>query len=521
MQDNGAVVAMYNEATERALLACAILEPRRVLPHCVQQGILPEYFHQVDHQLVWEALRHMYDHGELIDEVSVANELQGRGHGKLDQVWVNALMDVVDTATHFLQFCKDVQEHWRHREISKKERALREVAESPMPYEERMEQVRELATVISELTMVEDEESAETVSARNFERMQARRSGEVPAYSDQTIYWPNERWDEVFKPMDPLQGDNLQTICAASGEGKSSCARQIIYKNLTLGRRVVVFQLEGEREDLLNAMAVQESGCGLEEYVDPEVSDGKKDRFEACLGQIHKWLQDEMLFVFEKEMTVEGIEARVRQVVATYGRVDLIVVDYLQQVTTELARKFMKRNELVAYVSTQIYRLAKSLKSITLALVQMNRDYNRNSKAQAGWIAESSRIVMDSTGVLMFAWPDKYEEKLKDETGKYERTAGGKIKVEEHEIGDEVDPRPVVAYLIKRRQGRRATEAMRFHGKLMRYESLPPVGQRGRPKGALDKEKRAPRRTDSVYKAEFDEAAGQVTQLTGDEVDKF
>lgn len=500
----------HNTESERALLACALNEPMVVMPEMARHEFEPETFMVELHRQLWEGMKSLYDRGKLIDIVSLGNELVSLEYPvdviQLGQVAETAL----STWENYGQYLRDVKAHWRHRQMIKAQMKLRECLEQHMVYEERLEQVRLIGTEVNELTMVESEKGMLDVSGENLERMKQIRDGTLPPFSERTIYWPDDAWNEEFRPLDPVGVDNLQVICASSGEGKSSFARQMVYHNLKLGRRIVIFQLEGERDEVLNTIASQESGCGIDDYLEGRAPEDLMDAFEGVLMDLQDRIVNHQLFVYEEERTIEGITSRSRQIAATYGRVDCIVIDYLQLVETNTGRLKDFGNSMeayVAHVSTKTYHLAKELDTILLCLAQMNRNYERDAdRADAAWMRNSSRIVHDATGVLMFAWPSVYKTPLKDEeTGLQVRDKRGKKQWVEHEIGDDVEKRYIKAFQIKRRNGRKKMVPMMFWGTCTKFEPGVDSEHRGRPKGARDSKPRAKKKTKADLERQFAE----------------
>ncbi len=74
----------FNDAAERSVLGCILLEATRVMPLCLQAKINPKSFYVQAHQSVWSTMEAMYSRGNIIDSLSVESDLSTSG--KLDGI---------------------------------------------------------------------------------------------------------------------------------------------------------------------------------------------------------------------------------------------------------------------------------------------------------------------------------------------------------------------------------------------------------------------------------------------------
>ena len=257
----------------------------------------------------------------------------------------------------------------------------------------------------------------------------------------------------------------------------------MVWHNLRRGKRVLCFQLEGNPQGLYSVMASQMSEANSMVDKRREEPEEIRQAYLAALDEIEGWVLENRLFCFKKsDETVEGILAKAKQTRSQFGRVDLVMVDYLQIVDT--ARDFGGfREPQVSYIAKLLYQLGKQLNCPVLVPAQLNRNYNRNGAADIKWLRESAGIEQHADGIAISTWPDKDPN-------------GTKIEAREK--------RPIMDWQVKKRGGERRSCWMHFEARCQRFldAQVYDVG-------------------DTKAKKQARAGQGQMTQLTGDQVEKF
>ena len=165
------------------------------------------------------------------------------------------------------------------------------------------------------------------------------------------------------------------------------------------------------------------------------------------------------------------------------GKLDFIVIDYLQLITTENSRG--NRQEEVSKISRQLKTLAQELQVPILALSQLSRNLEgrENKTPQLADLRESGSIEQDAD-IVFFIYrrsdveeqdvADQLNEKLKEEQLQKEQ----KSKKEMLEV---------IVSIAKNRQGPLQDFDYHFYGHLCRFteqrEFRKPVGKRRRAQG--------------------------------------
>lgn len=179
---------------------------------------------------------------------------------------------------------------------------------------------------------------------------------------------------------------------------------QSIYKNAILeDKGVAVFSTEMSKEQLMSRLIADIAdmdGMKLnrKEYTPSQINQ-KIGASDYALNVMKKL--GENLFLFDGDMQVEKLKQECRKINRKHG-LDIILVDYLQNLRT--FKKFGSDNETsrVAYISKELTSTAKVTDSAMYALAQLNRECLKrtNKRALASDIKNSSEIEQDASIII-------------------------------------------------------------------------------------------------------------------------
>lgn len=423
---------VWSREAEEGLLACALRDAATVVPGCIQRGMTAESFHLDKHRTLWEALRGLYDRGEEIDEITVCAVLQALA--RLEEVGGQAevfrLGGVVDTTSAWRAYCGVVLDReLQRRALRLAEQTAAAAREPAGAFAELVERLQPVLTELGSLSLVEERENLRAVS----ERLRARaasvvaRGGELPEEDGDSavIRTPWAYFDEKYGPFS-AKDDGIVVVAARPSVGKSVWVRNLM-RHVVLHQDlpVVGFLLEMDREQWLDLMAAEVAGVNLK-----ALSDEPYDRLEAyrlaheALGE----LVDERLFLFDRDMTIEAIEARCRFLKQRVGEIGLVVVDYLQLIEIGGGgKRYQNRENEVAEISRRLKKLQKELGCVFPVACQINRSAEQGERdPRLSDLRESGAIEQDADRVIFLHRP-----KL-DHAGNVQQ--GGRRQVEVHFI---------------------------------------------------------------------------------------
>lgn len=209
-----------------------------------------------------------------------------------------------------------------------------------------------------------------------------------------------------FKQFDRLtnglHGGELIVLAARPGVGKSALAMNVVENVAKQGKTVAVFSLEMSNEQLMERMLSSMSTVPLE-----YIKSGQFPNRDSDLDKL-RIAQD----VISSSMHLYGndfanirpseIASQCRRQKAL-GGLDLVVIDYIQLMTSDTKRNFMSSNrqEEVANITRTLKLMAKELNVPVIALSQLKRDAEiRNIKGEKGGSSEPVLSDLRESGAI-------------------------------------------------------------------------------------------------------------------------
>ena len=181
-----------------------------------------------------------------------------------------------------------------------------------------------------------------------------------------------------------LHGGELIVLAARPGVGKSALSMNIVENVAKKGKTVAVFSLEMSNEQLVERLLSSMSTVPLEFIKNGQLPQGETDLSRLRMAQdlISSSMQlygNDYANIHPSEIT-----SQCRRLKAQHG-LDLVVIDYIQLMTSDIAGKNTSRQEEVQNITRSLKLMAKELDVPVIALSQLKRDAEiRNIKGEKG-----------------------------------------------------------------------------------------------------------------------------------------
>ena len=195
----------------------------------------------------------------------------------------------------------------------------------------------------------------------------------------------------------------LIILAARPSVGKSAFALNIALR--ACQKRdisIAFFSLEMSIEELMIRLYGLQSHISLSDIQKGNLTDSQL----ILLGNARQNLSRYRIYFDESNSTkIYDIRSKCRQL-AQRGELDLVIIDYLQLITTDLKGK--NRQEEVAQISRELKVLAKELKVPVIALSQLSRNVEtrEDKKPVLSDLRESGSIEQDADIVMFLYNPD-------------------------------------------------------------------------------------------------------------------
>ena len=222
-----------------------------------------------------------------------------------------------------------------------------------------------------------------------------------------------------------LQKSDLIIIAARPSMGKTAFAINIA-ENAAVrdGKCVGVFSLEMSRESLLLRLLCSQARVDSHKLRTGFLSREDYSKLVTGLGA----LVEAPIFIDDTPgISLSEMRAKCRRLQQSQGRLDMIIVDYLQLVAAAPpgggARRYENRTQEVSAISRGLKALAKEMRCPVVSLSQLSRaPENRtgNNRPQLADLRESGAIEQDADVVAFIFREEVYKQDDPDLEGKAE-----------------------------------------------------------------------------------------------------
>ncbi|MBX6312722.1 MAG: replicative DNA helicase [Isosphaeraceae bacterium] len=433
-----------NLEAEQGVLG-GILRDNEVL-HDIIPILRIEDFYRDSHQVVYRAIRDLYDQGKPVDAILLAEELIRRGEfekiGGLDTL--EQISNSVPHAANALYHAQIVREKAIVRElIEASNEILREGYANTHTAEELLQMAEQRVFQIAEKQVTGDTVALAEVVTQAMARISARAETRHPVTGLATGFF---ELDDLTSGLHPAQ---LIILAARPSMGKTAFALNLCEHIAVEQRQGVLFvSLEMGQLELAERLL-----CARARVDGHKLRTGKSmgNRELQMLGKAYEHLHASPLFIDDTPTrSVLQIAANARRLKLRHG-IGLVVVDYIQLIDAEETRD--SRQEQIAKISRRLKTLARELQVPVIALSQLNRavENREDRRPRMADLRESGAIEQDADLVLLLHRPEYYDP----------------------------NDQPGIAELIvaKNRNGATGTIKLTFLKNFMRFENLAAVAE--------------------------------------------
>ena len=440
---------------ERAILG-AILLDNSSYPQAAE-FLRAEDFSLDSHRRIYLRMMELAETGRAIDFVTLTEQL-GQ-HKEIESVggvaYVTSLTDGLPRVKNIEQYVKIVKDKALLRGlIHAATSAIQKAYEQEAPAEEIVDAAESEIFKVAEQRIGRGFQGVQEIVKQSF--------GSIDKLYEQgqRITGLETHFTEFDNKTSGLQKSDLIIIAARPSMGKTALAINIAENAAVLDNKVVgVFSLEMSRESLLMRLL-----CSQARVDSHKLRTGflGRDDYNQLVTALAGLIEAPIFIDDTPGISVSEMRAKCRRLQQSQGRLDLIVVDYLQLVAgapTGTAKRYENRTQEVSAISRGLKGLAKEMRCPVLALSQLSRaPENRtgNNRPQLADLRESGAIEQDADVVAFIFREEVYKRDDPDLEGKAE------------------------LIIAKQRNGPTGTVHLAFVGRSTRFENVtgeePPPG---------------------------------------------
>jgi len=399
---------------EQALLGAILLKPEVLddLTFLEQRDFVEER-----HQLIYGTMRYLHTKNIVVDRVSVSDPFYTKVVAHFDN---RKLMDEVGRVSYIVQLvesCPSAANAEYYASIIRSKALGRRVAEKGREIaglsREDFESDEEYFATVEE--MVDELRPKEVAEMRNFEETEDdymthlnSKAGKMLSGFDQF-----DKWAQIWRGW-------LYIMAGRPSVGKTAKALQLAIGVARQRREsedkkdagiVLVFSQEMGENELKDRMISNISGISYNRIINKGGDEGFSDNEMFRIKEAYAELKQLPIYIQDKGgVTIEEVRAIARRFRKKYGKIAMIVVDYLQIMNIP-QKKTERRDQAIGRVTGTAKQIARKLDCCFLLLSQMTRESENSEEPKLSHLKESGSIEQDAD-VVEFLWhnPDDTEQ---------------------------------------------------------------------------------------------------------------
>lgn len=363
-----------------------------------------EHFYSGTHRAIFKAIMQLLTANQPADVITIYDKLQGQGLESADLQYLNAIAQSTPSAANIRRYVSIV----RDRAIK---RGLVEMAHDTI--DEAQHSPKDAAQLVDEF------------STRLEKLAQASVDGE-PELAADALSAHVALIDEMYHGADSnaiatglagldhalnggLRPGWLVVLAARPKMGKTALALNIANHVASAGVAEVL-SLEMTKRELHNRNLASIGNIALPKLNDPKLM--TDEDFVRLTDGIQKIGALKLYLDDEAGLTLHRVAAKAKQIKRKAGRLDLLVVDYLQLMNGPGDN----RNAQIETITRGLKNLAKDLACPIILLSQLNRELEKrpNKRPQPSDLRDSGSIEQDADVVILLYRDEVYNSDSPD-----------------------------------------------------------------------------------------------------------
>lgn len=378
----------HNLDAEQSVLG-AMLESRDAIAN-VFEILESDDFYKPAHSEIFEAIIDVFNRGDSVDAITVAEELTRRG--SLEQIggkpYIHGLLEAYPTASSAARYAKIVEEHARLRRLVGAGNEIQEIGFSiPEDVDRAVDQAEEIIYNVADRRLRDSIQPLRGLLTHNFEEL------EKLAEKGQTVTGLHTGFPDLDEMTSGFQPSNFIIVAARPGAGKSSLLNDFALACATKQQKpVVMFNLEMSRHELTKRFLASEAKVDSQRMNKGMLQEQDWMRLSSALGR----LAEAPIFIDDSaNITLMEIRAKCRRLKAKHD-LGLVIIDYLQLMQSP--RKSENRQQEVSEISRNLKILARELEVPVICAAQLNRgvEYRADKRPLLGDLRESGCLTADT-----------------------------------------------------------------------------------------------------------------------------
>lgn len=394
----------YDNDAEMSVLGVAFLNKESL--EIIHDEVTEDMFYNEKNRIIFRAIINLYKEKTPVDLTTIRAELDKRkAFNEVGGIpYLTEVIDSVITAANLNYYIKIIKDNAIRR-------SLINTATDIVTNAYNEDNVTNLldSAERSIFNVVKVRQSSEFVPINEILRIAQERL-EERAKNKSDITGIRTGFYDLDKATAGLHGGELIILAARPGMGKTAFALNIATNAaFSTDKAIAIFNLEMSAEMLVNRMIASVGGIDSYKLNTGRLEHNDWKRYNEAMSKLGKT----NIFIEDNaSITVGEIKAKCRKLAASPNGLGLVVIDYLQLVTTGSNRVESRQVE-VSEISRNLKTMALELDVPVIALAQLSRSVDKRENKEPALVdlRESGSLEQDADLVLFLNRKDYYEAK--------------------------------------------------------------------------------------------------------------
>lgn len=396
-------VPPHNIEAEESLLGAMLLSADAVA--AVLDSVDSPDFYKPAHGFIYDAIIALYNRGEAVDAITVADELRRKNQLELiGDISVLASLQVnVPSVVNATYYATIVAEHAVLRRLITVAGEISDLAFSvPDDIEGAIDEAETKIMRVSEDRSAESMKQLTHIIPMTLDRLQELENRDSGLAGLATGYY---ELDDILVGLQPT---SLTIVGARPAMGKTSFALGLLsHCGVKLRRPALLFSLEMGHLELTQRLLASDARVDAKRMSQGQLNAADWEKVSNAVLR----LSDAPVYIDDNpRLTVMDIRARARRLRKQAGDLGIVVIDYLQLMSSRT--KAENRQVEVAEMSRGLKILARELECPVVALSQLSRglEARTDKRPMLSDLRESGSLEQDADVVLFLHRPEVYTD---------------------------------------------------------------------------------------------------------------
>ncbi|MDR0697533.1 MAG: replicative DNA helicase [Christensenellaceae bacterium] len=392
----------YSLELEKSLLCCFLIDPSIVEIIC--EKLIPDHFFVERHKTIFKAIQELYNNGKPVDLVTVNDQLEMTKKAEVDIFdYLYYLTNFIPSSANYVYYYNQIHSCYLLRQfINACEEGIRGA--------HNKEDISILINNFNqEISKIEDFNKTSTSHHLSYhvDNIINELNTQKPDKSNVLL----TEFENLDNAINGFRKGDLIVLAARPSVGKTSFALQIAYnillkKDTSSNAKVgAFFSIEMNGQILSKRIISANYDVPMKDLINSAVQSCDQAKLWGATLQLKR----SRFYVDDSEtQTPASIKFKCQQIKRERGQIDLIIIDYLQLLQTNVNSQYKGNKVLeVAEITRQLKMLAKAFDCPVLLLSQLSRNIEtrdlKDKEPKLSDLRDSGAIEQDADMVLFLS----------------------------------------------------------------------------------------------------------------------